>query len=394
MVIPLRWSTLTLLLVPAAPAQELAPLVSPGYISAAHTAIEARCDRCHTPFQGLPDQRCLTCHPRIEELQQTGTGFHGQRSDGPCVSCHTDHRGREMEPTREVALAAFDHAMTGFTLGGQHRRLDCGTCHDRALERLGAGCADCHSDPHQGLMGQDCGTCHGDASWNRLAKTLSGHQLDMSGAHGALACGDCHAAGEGLSSTVSCASCHEDGHGGTSTDCEACHQATGWTPAAFDHGPCGCAFPGKHQTAPCLACHEGFSFVNTPSACEACHEDDLGHDPLGPCARCHTADSWTEQIFDHDTSAFPLEGAHLSVSCAQCHPERSFGGVSTSCESCHAGEHQEAHPDFGDCGRCHSAETFSSTSFEHEHAGFPLTDHHAAASCWACHPTQLEGYKE
>jgi hypothetical protein len=48
--------------------------------------------------------------------------------------------------------------------------------------------------------------------------------------------------------------------------------------------------------------------------------------------------------FDHSTTRFALDGAHVSVSCGACHtPSATDGAVryrplGTSCEDCHGGD--------------------------------------------------------
>jgi predicted CXXCH cytochrome family protein len=75
----------------------------------------------------------------------------------------------------------------------------------------------------------------------------------------------------------SCASCHNnasatgkpDGHINTSQDCSACHNATAWLPAKFDHAGI---------TGNCVSCHNGSDATGksalhmpTTTRCESCH---------------------------------------------------------------------------------------------------------------------------
>ena len=58
---------------------------------------------------------------------------------------------------------------------------------------------------------------------------------------------------------------------------------------------------------------------------------------------CHTTDLFTRATFDHQQSAFPLDGRHQSVNCKECHKsERDKKGlfvryspVDHKCSDCH-----------------------------------------------------------
>jgi hypothetical protein len=360
--------------------------LSPGTVVAPHAEVGGNCDACHMAFDGIPDERCLACHEDIGERIASGQGFHAGESEKLCIACHTDHHGAEGRSTKEAALTEFHHDKTNFALVGSHADLDCAGCHTEPLAELEAQCTKCHSedDPHESALGPECEVCHSASGWPVGLKTLSDHGVAMEGGHDGLVCADCHTQGDHLADTTSCHDCHDEGHGGTDASCGDCHEVKGWKPAKFDHGPCTCAFPGKHQTVGCIDCHEDFGFVDTPTRCEGCHQPEGAHEPLGGCAMCHTATSWDDGRFDHNKQAdFHLGGEHLSVSCVQCHTEPGvFRGAPTECESCHR---TDAHPDFGPCAECHTTEGFSTSSFEHPSTGFSLDGKHATLECAACH---------
>jgi hypothetical protein len=52
----------------------------------------------------------------------------------------------------------------------------------------------------------------------------------------------------------------------------------------------------------------------------------------------HVADSQTaiRSDFDHDSTSFPLDGAHAIASCGDCHRNGVFKGTGRECEDCHA----------------------------------------------------------
>jgi hypothetical protein len=367
--------------------------LSPGVLSKAHDPFAGDCDQCHLVFDGVPDVKCLDCHTGLATRIADKEGFHAKHTSEGCIACHPDHRGFSASLTRDEALAAFDHAETGFPIAGAHAPVACDECHTAPIGEMADSCGDCHEDPHSSALGPDCGQCHTDAAWLQQLKTLADHHTSTEGGHAGLRCDDCHRHGEHLEPVVACASCHEEAHDGTTSNCDQCHQVSGFKPAGFDHGPCTCAFPGKHQTVACLACHADFDFTDTPTLCAGCHEADRRHEPLGECARCHNALSWSDSQFDHDKSKFPLRGTHLAVSCTQCHATPgSFRGAPTACAGCHADDGMTAHGDFGACERCHTTDGFAQSTFDHASVGFPLTGRHAESTCQSCHTSKVQGY--
>lgn len=369
-------------------------MLSPGVLGRAHDPFAGDCDRCHLPFAGVPDGKCLDCHEGLAARIAAGEGWHAGQP-GACISCHPDHRGLDASLTTPEAMATFDHAGTGFALGGRHGALACEDCHTAPIGQMPTTCGTCHEDPHGSALGPDCVACHGDAGWRVGLKALADHATAMDGGHAGKTCEDCHTHGRALEPSVPCATCHLEAHGGTAASCAQCHEVSGFTPARFDHGPCTCAFPGKHQTVGCLACHADFDFTDTPTLCSGCHAKDRPHDDLGECSRCHSALSWTDDRFDHDSSKFPLRGAHLSVSCQQCHTTAGqFRGAPTACAGCHAEAGEAAHGDFGACEACHAVEAFAPSTFHHAPVGFALTGRHAALPCRECHDQKVKGYPE
>ena len=370
--------------------------LAPGPVHRVHDNVAADCDSCHMTFQGVPDARCHSCHIPIAARTLKGEGFHASVANQDCIACHTEHHGLSAALTKDDARRAFNHDTTGFSLRGSHSRADCADCHKASLDTMEADCSGCHvdADVHDSALGPDCGACHQPKGWEHQVKSLADHQLDTTAGHAGLSCEDCHLQGENLDRATSCADCHKQGHGGTDANCDQCHEVTGFTPATFDHGPCTCAFPGKHQSNDCLSCHDDFKFTDTPTLCSGCHSSERTHEPLGECSRCHTALSWSENRFDHNRRArFAIDGSHLSVSCTQCHPRAGvFRGAETSCEGCHGFLGVDAHGDFGDCADCHATAGWSPSSFDHAEIGFALEGQHLELPCQECHAEKVEGY--
>ncbi|MBK6765595.1 MAG: hypothetical protein IPG71_04475 [bacterium] len=107
-------------------------------------------------------------------------------------------------------------------------------------------------------------------------------------------------------------------------------------------------------------------------------------------SRCHTTDNW-EATFDHQTTSFPLTGAHVQTACIQCHASGIYDGLPTACVSCHQADYNgTADPDHEaaqfptTCQTCHTTSNWNST-FNHNATQFPLTGAHVQTSCQQCH---------
>ncbi len=114
------------------------------------------------------------------------------------------------------------------------------------------------------------------------------------------------------------------------------------------------------------------------------------------CEQCHTTNvGWRPSTFDHNTTQFPLTGAHSTVTqCSQCHTT-SLAGTSTVCYSCHQSAYNSTtnpnHVTSGfptDCSICHTSNIgWTPVTFDHNATTFPLTGAHAtvASQCVSCH---------
>ena len=183
--------------------------------------------------------------------------------------------------------------------------------------------------------------------------------------------------------------------------CSQCHSTSGWAPAAFDHALSTFPLSGQHVSASCNACHVNGQYNGTPRACFACHQaeyqsaDDPNHAaaqfPHG-CESCHTPAAWEPTTFSHSATAFPLTGAHITASCAQCHVNGQFTGLPAACWSCHEADFTATtnpnHPaaQFShSCVPCHTTTSWDGGVFDHSTTAFSLTGAHTAASCIQCH---------
>ena len=192
-------------------------------------------------------------------------------------------------------------------------------------------------------------------------------------------------------------------HGELTTPCTQCHTATAWKPANvsrdFRHSN---KFPleGAHAQTTCAGCHRSLRFKQVSASCSGCHSDvhrgELGAD----CERCHTPRSFIDRaamVRTHQTSRFPLSGAHVMADCTSCHTPTAQGQMqfvnrSTVCESCHlSAARATKNPDHEaagfakQCERCHAPTTWNRARFDHANTSFPLTGAHIRTTCQQCH---------
>jgi len=122
-----------------------------------------------------------------------------------------------------------------------------------------------------------------------------------------------------------------------------------------------------------------------------------------PCSDCHQPDGWVPLenplVFNHENSAFPLEGRHKMADCVQCHQgttveeKHEFSKGSNECFSCHFDIHQSS---FGqDCETCHQTNTWDLTQqrFDHDLTLFGLSGVHRNIECNQCHYLPLSDMK-
>jgi len=164
----------------------------------------------------------------------------------------------------------------------------------------------------------------------------------------------------------------------------------------------------KHE-AGCSQCHQPFSKDSQDQLCRDCHEKvdaDMrnkqglhGNGMAGDmeCKHCHTDHEGREadiiqfdmEVFDHDSTDYPLEGGHLLLQCNACHTSsRKYRDTPHNCIDCHRDEdlHQGL---LGEtCSNCHNVNTWHNNDFEHGKTNFPLRGKHAEVACNTCHIDQ------
>ncbi|MDX1419045.1 MAG: cytochrome c3 family protein [Rubricoccaceae bacterium] len=386
----------------------------------AHAA--AACTACHAAgsldplFQPAGPNDCFACHQADYE------GTAGSLVNHPAADLPTDCQQCHTLDTWEGA--AFEHASaTGFPLVGAHVQMACETCHSApgfGVPGNPAGPDDCfachaddHAEAHPGFP-TTCTDCHTTSAF--LPATFEHAAVSggfaLVGAHVALPCSACHV-GPDLepiwepAGQDDCLTCHTEDHAEAHpafpTTCLDCHTTQSFEGGAFDHGATtGFALVGAHIALDCGACHTlpDFGLIDTPSGqndCFACHADD--HQEAHPgfpttCRDCHTTQSFDGATFDHQqATGFPLVGVHVSLACSACHTLPDFEPLfdpagPNDCYTCHADDHQEAHPGFPTtCLDCHQPDTWAGATFDHDPL-FPIySGRHEGewASCQTCH---------
>lgn len=312
-------------------------------------------------FLGL-EETCKSCHENI----------HQDQVSDDCASCHSTSDWT-------LAIKDFDHNRAKFLLTGAHKKVDCIKCHPaqqdhpkQVWQLTGLkfeNCTGCHDDFHKGTFGETCESCHTTIDWKKDLMPFDHDQTKypLKGKHSKVNCNECHQITETglLPKYDQCDRCHEDKHYGQFTrredggDCTPCHNVNGFIPSAFTtsmHQLAQLALDGSHLAVPCNKCHEPFQpkkgitttrFTWGNYSCNVCHEDIHRNQFVkqynNNCDQCHITDVFTNEIFNHQNSSFPLDGRHQYVKCSDCHKsEKDSNGLFTrylptarQCSDCH-----------------------------------------------------------
>jgi hypothetical protein len=190
----------------------------------------------------------------------------------------------------------------------------------------------------------------------------------------------CHDCHEGVRKPdYQCANCHEPPEPHFGQVCEDCH-----TPAGFEGADLGdfehpMPLENAHASADCSDCHAEGKQLT--SDCSGCHQPPGDH--YGPnCADCHTPTRFKDARLPAELHPIELVGAHLTASCEGCHAEGQEIPEYV-CRNCH--QRPENHLP-GECDVCHTPEGFApSASFLVEAA--PGIEHEVEGrgDCLLCH---------
>ena len=321
----------------------------------------------------------------------------------------------------------FNHNETNFPLTGSHTSVDCLECHAAGFEGTPTECNACHTtdfnqatNPNHLTLGlpTDCASCHTTApDWNPASFGIHNQYYVLNGAHATIAdqCVTCHN-GDYNNTPNTCVGCHQDDYNQTSnpshvslnfsTDCASCHTESAWSPAEYSNHDQQ-FFPiysGAHEGTwdQCTDCHTNTNnySIFTCTTCHTSSETNQEHNGVNgyfyessACLACHpTGDG--DESFNHNESDFPLTGAHVNVSCIECHAN-GYENTPTACNACHTPDYNQAtnpnHNSLGlstDCITCHTtAPNWNPALFPVHDDYYPLLGAHAAIEnqCATCH---------
>lgn len=425
--------------------------ISPGPLSRPHQSLNGstNCASCHK-FGGQAALKCLDCHTEIASRLSAHKGLHStynipSGSSQECARCHSEHNGEDF-PLIKWDIKSFNHKDAGYVLEGKHAGLACAKCHNpshissqeraaikikdpsRTYLGLSTNCATCHEDKHKGRLGQNCLSCHNFVDWKAINIGQFDHsktRYPLTGMHLKVECAKCHTAGaDGKPQYVGipfnqCSDCHKDPHHGSFPQgCQSCHNTSGWKKISlqavnqrFDHSKTKFPLEGKHASVDCAQCHANGDFKKPLifAKCMDCHKPDPHNGQFakrtdgGECASCHTVDGWKPSKFtvkEHASTAYPLQGGHARLECAQCHIPKGkdtlFKVKFDRCTDCHGDRHAgqfAAAPYFNACDRCHTVNGYKPSTFtlaKHKETHFVLTGGHVAVPCADCHKESAE----
>jgi hypothetical protein len=340
---------------------------------------------------------------------------HGKGFQIDCTKCHTSKSW-----TVDRSTMQFDHDSTAYKLIGQHKSVNCRSCHiSLEFKTIHSDCKDCHADVHNKTVGSECSRCHTPNSWN-VEKILDIHQqsrFPLMGAHRQVSCSECHKSSSNLQYDIvgiECIDCHQKDFQNTtspnhvqgcfSTNCLECHtdNSINWNTEVIDHS----FFPltAGHAVG-CTQCHTSGKFEKISTACNSCHLTNYNsaqvpnHINAGinkDCETCHTTTAWKPSTFNHTTTGFELTGSHRNVvQCSDCH-KGNLTSANPLCVSCHQAQYNTApnHKSGGyptDCAMCHNTNNWLEATFDHSKTHFPLTGAHKTAECADCHKGVFTG---
>lgn len=408
--------------------------ISPGELSGVHSHLEgiSNCTKCHTLGEQLSNQKCLDCHKELSERIRQNKGYHASSEvkGKQCASCHSDHHGKNFQIVK-FDEKKFNHHLTGFYLKGAHIKKECKDCHQHKFIQdqnikakkftylgLKSDCLNCHADYHKNTLSKSCAICHDELAFKPVTKFNHGNtRFPLKGKHINVECNKCHKVetknGEKYQQFTglvfnTCVSCHTDVHKNKfGQNCTQCHTVESFAVTkgmkSFDHDKTRYKLEGKHQVVNCKLCHKiKFTTPLKHDKCADCHLDyHKGQFVKGgivpDCKLCHHQSGFANSTYtleQHNTSVFPLKGAHLAVSCLDCHKKTdrwNFKNIGNKCIDCHKDIHatiipQKYYPE-NNCLSCHSNNRWNEITFDHSKTNFILSGVHKTQTCRKCHFT-------
>jgi thioredoxin reductase (NADPH) len=298
----------------------------PGKLLAAHSHFDTKCAGCHRPWHPVDNAACITCHGDFGDNGNPHAGYdvfddkEGLIADRhlvtfkdnlSCLSCHSEHRGREVDVRAQAAFA-------------------CTWCHEHPAIRA--------VDKHQGA------TLARHQSANQMFKRPFNHYqhrllmaMQSSNFPQGFDCVSCHqvtpaAPGEPDRMAIAwhpCGFCHVS----PQEPALALPAALGKSPAALPYSGVvrtlhiNAVFNHSrgHLQTPCAQCHVKVSESAQPddanslliTQCFTCHAHQ---EPVsGPLRRAETSGAEGKPITGLEGIAFAGEVQARVVACGQCH---------------------------------------------------------------------------
>ncbi len=182
--------------------------------------------------------------------------------------------------------------------------------------------------------------------------------------------------------TRQCKTCHTD-HKGRNFKIVLLDEST------FNHDQTDFPLKASHRFVPCGACHKPKKkHREAPAKCYDCHKQDEPHKgKLGKkCEICHSEVKWTDFLFDHSKTDFPLKGKHIGVNCQDCHVNERYKGIPVKCYACHRSDDKHKGQYGRKCDNCHREQGWYSIKFDHDQdTDFKLEGGHVQVTCGQCH---------
>ena len=388
--------------------------LQPGPLSRGHfRAVDDRgmsCEQCHDPYQGVTNEKCVSCHE--EHVLPDGQGGRGHlvlasspETGFSCVSCHREHHGVE----HDLGDIPFGWGEKGGGLG------DCLQCHeDYEQNSEGVGLA-------EEVVKHAIRAVEGRASPEVAERPYSWGKFDhkIHAIDGEMKCTACHERSDAEdrdyvvpSFDEACAACHgpefrpseglldswkenalvsaawiEEARGKRE------HWSLSWHPCSQDK------FEESLRTVS-LPTRQAAEFVLFKKS----HSDVLGvlhSDPSRSCTDCHKntsllagGEKLSAQPFNHGLHLDRKEEKH-EKNCRECHE-----GVQEARSLVGLLDRKAAIKDLSECGDCHGenppklepSERISGSIEPVERHDFPH-DRHARLRCTDCHIVAGDGVR-
>ena len=322
-------------------------------LTGSHKNIATKCEQCHKPtrmqlpvdpprpanrylFPGKKKGFCENCHTNVHRKQ-----FTPKTQSRACSDCHTTIKFEKRKP--------FNHDTTRFKLTGKHAQIgsQCSECHIPTKQLLPTKppkqaskfmfqsaskgfCTECHVNQHKDMFqtkfsSQPCYSCHTTQNFESL-KPFNHSRTDFAlrGKHRKVECKECHEPTRKRYKTKpfrrkglyqfpqlekrKCQTCHEDVHNGSrGSNCTKCHTEAGWEYADRFHKDF--TLTGVHFQLTCDQCHTSKRLKGASDDCTTSIKTMI-HIGYASSADCHRQSFWESVNFNHNTTRFPLLGAH------------------------------------------------------------------------------------